>query len=65
MWGIYQIGTTIHVIPVDEEAEHSRDSVCRCKPRVIIENGSNIIVHDAFDGRVAVEMANEILNEGK
>jgi len=37
---------------------------CECHPRIqYFENGAVIVVHDAMDGRLGVEWANEILDE--
>lgn len=57
MWGTYEINEDIHIIPLGDEKEHIFSGECLCEPR--IEN--NIYIHDAFDGRIAVERANEIL----
>lgn len=39
---------------------------CECNPNVIVEeNDAYIIVHNSFDGREGVEIANEILNTPK
>jgi hypothetical protein len=61
MWGIFEIGTTIHILPMDEQDQHEFSSTCKCEPRVEIFENSIQIIHDAFDGRVAVERVNEIL----
>ena len=34
---------------------------CDCKPENLVVKGGIIIVHNAFDGRLGVEWANEIL----
>lgn len=36
---------------------------CKCKPTIKEHNGAHFIIHDAFDGRLGVEWANEILNK--
>lgn len=51
----------IHVLPVNDEREHQELTTCHCNPRVIEENGELIVIHNSFDGREAVEWANEIL----
>lgn len=53
----------LHVHPIDDSEEHELEGTqCKCNPQVIIESNSDIIVvHNSFDGREAVEWANEIL----
>lgn len=52
-----------HVLPENDSEPHLQESTCVCQPRVIVvENGNMIIVHNAFDGREGLELANEILN---
>lgn len=53
----------IHILPINDLQEHEEETTCKCEPRVIFENGEMIVVHNSFDGREAVEMANEILNK--
>lgn len=65
MWGIFEIGTMIHIMPMDEQDQHEFASTCKCEPKIVVYEGSIHITHDAFDGRVAVEKANEILNGGE
>lgn len=38
---------------------------CDCNPRIEKNNNTYIIIHEAFDGRQALELAQEILNNGK
>lgn len=55
----------IHVYPIDDLEEHLlTDTICKCDPKVISIPHVNevIIVHNSFDGREGVEIANEILN---
>ena len=40
-----------NVTPINDSEEHTEDSLCKCKPTVITENGSMIIIHNAFDKR--------------
>lgn len=52
-----------HVLPINDIKEHIESEDCECEPTVEVqENGNVVIVHNAFDGREGVEMANEILN---
>lgn len=54
----------IHVVPKDDEGEHLLEASCPCHPRhEKQDNGSVVIVHDAYDGRLGVEWANEILKK--
>lgn len=53
-----------HVYPVNDLEEHLlKGTTCKCEPSVQIveESGEIIVVHNSFDGREAVEMANDIL----
>lgn len=53
-----------HIIPTNDTAEHQEDSTCECEPRMdeIIETGDILIIHNAYDGREAVEIAMDIIN---
>jgi len=64
-----------HVYPVNDLEEHDTEETplfpdketglycrCKCKPSESWENGCLLIVHNSFDGREGVELANEILN---
>ena len=46
---------TLHVLPINDTDEHEELSTCKCKPKVIFENGEMIIVHNSFDGREKYE----------
>lgn len=50
-----------HVTPINDLEEHEESSTCKCKPRLLFEEGYMIFMHNSFDGREAVEWANEIL----
>lgn len=64
----------VHVIPINDLELHSEDvemalgfipvSKCKCmaQPMLDPDSGGWIIKHGAFDGREALEEANEILN---
>lgn len=56
------IAMTYHVLPTNDLKEHTEDTTCECKPRVIFENGEMIVVHNSFDGREHVE---KLLNPNK
>jgi len=64
----------IHIYPIDEEDQHiifltypplgEPYSECKCEPWFKpLENGSVVIVHSSFNGREAVEWAEEILSK--
>lgn len=53
---------TVHVIPVNDLIEHITKSTCICHPRIDIVEGGMIVIHDALDGRVVSEKAQEILD---
>lgn len=42
---------------------HTEDSSCECSPSIEIVNGEMLIIHNAFDGREGLEIANEILED--
>ena len=50
----------IHIIPTDDLKEHEESTHCHCRPTVDWEN--EIVIHNAFDNREAIEIAREILN---
>ena len=52
----------IEILPINDCVPHTQGGVCKCWPDLIFESGAIIVVHNAFDGRVAVENAKEILN---
>ena len=53
----------IHVYPINDLEQHDLEGTqCKCNPQVITDpNAEIIIVHNSFDGREGVELANEIL----
>ena len=53
----------IHIIPVNDTKEHEEETTCHCNPRVDVVEGGMIVVHNAYDGRVAVEKAQAILDK--
>lgn len=44
----------INVIPINDLKEHSEDTTCKCKPKLILENGEMILIHNSYDGRELV-----------
>jgi len=63
-WGLFQdYPDQWHIRPVDE-SDHIHDTnICSCKPRLEVENGIDIYIHNSFDGREGLENALEILNQ--
>jgi len=54
-----------HIIPIKDLKEHV-DVGCECNPRLdILENGDILLIHNSYDGREGLELANEILNQKK
>ena len=52
-----------HVLPVGDLKEHTEETICKCHPRVVFENGNMIIIHNSYDGREGLELYNELINE--
>ena len=53
-----------HVTPVNDTEAHVETGDCSCRPEIDVQrNGNVVITHNSFDGREAVELANEILNK--
>lgn len=53
-------GGTQHVVPAEDG--HDADTTCPCGPRVEFEEGGMIVVHNSYDGREAVEWAQNVLD---
>lgn len=51
----------IHIIPLNDTQEHNLSDYCPCEPKHDKQE-SNVIIHNAFDGREAVEWAQDELN---
>lgn len=56
----------IHTVPTNdtrdgEPFEHPCETTCPCEPTVSFENGEMLVLHNSFDGREAVEWAEDIL----
>ncbi len=42
----------IHVYPVNDMIDHKLDgTMCVCEPRLVIDSGEMIVVHNSADGR--------------
>lgn len=52
-----------HIYPVNDLEEHDLEgTTCKCGPKVEFpEDGGMLVIHNAFDLRELVEMANEVL----
>ena len=48
----------IHVVPTNDTKEHTLNSVCECAPKLV----EQLLIHNSYDGREAVEWAEELLN---
>lgn len=53
-----------HITPVGDSQPHNQVDSCPCKPRLVLEGGSTLFIHNSFDGREAAEWAKEILKGG-
>ena len=53
----------IHVLPINDLIEHEETSTCPCRPKVEMENGEMIVIHNAMDNREIVEQAEAIIND--
>lgn len=42
----------INIIPSNDTKKHIQSKFCDCIPRIKVENGIKIIIHNAYDGRV-------------
>jgi predicted CoA-binding protein len=51
-----------HILPVNDSDHHSECGDCKCSPRIEELSDRVLIVHNSFDGREVVELANEILS---
>lgn len=50
----------LHVVPLNDIMRHD-PVACRCNPRMEVYNGNHLVIHRSFDGREAVEQAEELL----
>jgi hypothetical protein len=61
------MSNSVHVLPVDDHVEHTKDDSCVCGPRVepaFLDDGSNgwVVVHHSLDGREMNEPGKEAMN---
>lgn len=50
------------VKPIKDIDEHDDlSSVCKCSPKVELQNGNILIIHKSFDNREIIEEFNEII----
>ena len=40
-----------HILPKNDWIGHKEETTCPCEPRLKIENGDIIVVHNSADGR--------------
>ena len=52
-----------HIIPMNDSDTHAECKHCKCVPYVENVEGTEIIIHNSFDGREALEWAKEILRK--
>lgn len=53
-----------HIEPVNDLKEHLFDGAfCHCEPEIRFEEGDMFVIHNSYDGREGVELANEILDK--
>lgn len=53
----------ISILPLNDRKSHEESTTCDCDPSIeFTEQGDMIVCHNSFDGREAIEIANEILN---
>lgn len=45
----------IHIIPINDTKPHVEESTCECGPKLEVENGEMIFIHNSFDGREIYE----------
>ena len=57
----------IHVYPVNDLKEHDLSDKCMCNPVVKLEPywEEAVCIHNSYDGREGLELANEVLNPEK
>jgi len=54
-----------HIYPVEDLKDHTIDgTTCECAPVIKQEeSGDLLVIHNSYDGREGLELANEILNK--
>lgn len=50
-----------HIIPVLDIEEHEISAECECNPQLEIGTKGMILIHNAFDGREAIQEAEALL----
>jgi len=52
----------IHVYPLNDLFEHEEGESCICQPKIEhVSIECCVVIHNSFDGREGLELANEIL----
>lgn len=52
-----------HIMPINDLQEHEQSNTCECRPKLEIENGEMIFVHNAYDKRELFEVLLEEVND--
>jgi len=48
----------VHVVPLNDLLSHNTDSSeCRCDPKIEVDGGHLLIIHNSYDGREDGEFA--------
>ena len=53
----------INIIPLNNLKDHIENQFCDCNPKIIVEDGEEILIHNSYDRRELIEEAEKILNE--
>lgn len=53
----------INILPINDLKEHTENSTCECEPKVIIEDGEIIVIHNSYDRREVIEQAIDLMND--
>jgi hypothetical protein len=51
----------INILPTNDIDFHEENSNCKCLPRILLEYGELIVIHNSFDNRELIEEVNKIL----
>ena len=55
---------TYHILPIDDIKEHEESAYCDCYPRIEPHGLNNVVIHNSFDGREALEQPIARINIG-
>lgn len=63
-WSVVRTDWAVHVVPQDDVKPHTLDLHCHCNPREeVAAKGHLVVIHDAFDGRLVVEQAEDLIKQ--